>query len=458
MNHIVIIGFGAAGYAAFRGIRRMEPDIPVTIIDPKPRHIMHPCGLPYALEGLADQSGLYEDLAAAGRPEIIQGRVIKIVPGKKYVNADVHGTIVEITYDRLIISSGNRPMLPPIEGLTAMLGRHLFTMTTVEDLKAIKRVLGNSSRAVVIGGGAIGLECAVALKTHVEDVSVYEKTGNILGGILDDDLEKQVREYLSSQGIPIYTECEITGFTGTRTCKGICVNDEEISSDLTILATGLLPDLSLAESVEDDEAGMDFDEYGIHVDTRLKTSIKDIYAAGDCISCWSIIDGKPVTSKLATPAYKQGTIAGMNAAGGDIEYLGTAGTFVTSLAGLEIAGTGYTSRLAQSIGYSPVTGKISCQVQPPYMINNNELTFKVIYDSLSDRVLGAQAAGKGAAERINIISSVLEFSIPMNELERIEMAYCPAVSDVHDPLTRAVEFARRRGGSHKALKKSTSIN
>ena len=458
VNHIIIAGLGASGYAALRAIRRNNPEIHVTVVDPKLSHIMHPCGIPYALEGKAVDSKLYENLSAMGNTKILQGRVLGILPDTKSISAEINGTITKIIYDKLILATGNHPRIPDLPGITGLLGHGLFTLSSVEDMHAVRDKMKKSASAIIIGGGAIGLECAVALKSSVQDVAIYEESPSLLSNIVDSDIESVIRTHLSSQGISVNTSCKVTGLKGDRSFSGISTQNGDVSCDMCILATGLIPDLSLVKRADGDLSGIDYNESGIWVDTHLRTSAKDIFAAGDCVSSWSIIDGNPVNSKLATSAYKQGTIAGINASGGNTEYLGTAGTFVTTIGGLEIAGTGYTTKTAGDIGFSPVSGKISCQILPPYMQGNHDILIKIIYDGPSGRILGAQAAGKGAAERINVISTALEFAIPISELERIEMAYCPSISELHDPLIRAVEFARRRGESKKVAKSLTLYN
>ncbi len=135
----------------------------------------------------------------------------------------------------------------------------------------------------------------------------------------------------------------------------------------------------------------------------------------------------------------------MNMMGKETDYKGSAGTFVTRIGNIEIAGTGFTFETAVQKGYKPVSGKITAHILPEYFPNNSQITIKIIFDGNTGKILGGQAIGeKGAAERINIISTAIEFNISIEELGRTELAYCPAVSEVYDPLLRAIDFGLRR--------------
>ena len=140
-----------------------------------------------------------------------------------------------------------------------------------------------------------------------------------------------------------------------------------------------------------------------------------------------------------------GIVTGINAAGGAAEYRGTAGTFVTRIGNLEVAGTGYTTQAARAAGYTPVEGKIRTTILPDYFPENTTISIKVLCDRMSGRFLGAQAvAERGAAERVNLVSMALETGMLPADFWRVELAYCPAVSEVVDPLNKAIEFALRR--------------
>ena len=436
---ILIIGFGSSGYAALTTIKRISPKSDITIIDPKEFDLMHPCGIPYSLEGLIDPTLLY------GNIHLNKMKVHKIKDRVKVFDAEKKQVILEnggahVPFDACLLSTGSIPFIPPLEGVQLALGKRLHTLTNVDDLNRIKEDLTKSKEAVVIGAGAIGLEAAIALKKYIDHVAIVEMKEQVLPGILDSDLAKIVNTYLEDQGISVLTGHGVTEILNNGQFNGLIANGENISADLGILGTGFSPNISLFE-----EAGLACNKNGLIVDKFLSTSVKDIYGAGDCISGWSIIDNEMIPAKLATSAYKQGIIAGQNITGASKEYFGTAGTFVTKIGELEVAGTGFTTETARTKGYNPIVGKIKSNILPDYFPGNKEISVKVIFDNDTKKILGAQAIGfTGAAERINIISSAIEFGITIEEIGRVEMAYCPAVSEVYDPLLRAIDFGLRR--------------
>ncbi len=437
---IAIIGFGSAGFAALMSVRRYDPDAEVTIIDPKPYDLHHPCGIPYALEGIVSPEALTQEVALKSMGAVkVQAIAETIDWKKKIIIARVERDQIEIDYDTAIISTGYQANIPPVKNINAFLGKGIFTIAVPQDLGAVMMAVKTTDSAVVIGGGAIGLEAAIALKKHISSVTLLEMKDHILPGMLDADMAQQVEKYCTSQGIVCKTGSAVEEIVGDEKFSGVKAAGNVIEAGLCIVAAGFAPNTAIAE-----KSGLQTEKFGIAVDKHLCTSEPDVYAAGDCIASWSIISGEKIPVKLATSAYKQGAIAGANACGMKLEYGGTAGTFVTKLAELEIAGTGFTSRTASKAGFEPVQGKIQSRVLPDYFPGENAVTLKIVADKHSGKILGAQAIGDGAAWRVNIISMAIEYGISLGALPSLELAYCPAVSEVYDPLLRAVDFTLRR--------------
>lgn len=438
---IVICGFGSAGYAAVMAAKRNSPQTEITVIDPKESDLVHTCGLPYALEGIVMDKELQQDinLKRSGIRKI-RGRGEIISPVNKTITYSTPSGKMEETYDKLILTTGCSPFIPNVAGIDRYMNLSIFTFTGVRDLSFIKERVKNAQKCVIIGGGAIGLETAYALKTLKKDVTIIEMENQVLKGILDPDMAAFAESYLENEGVKILKGLRVTGVSGDESLKSIKCGDDHIPADMAVLAAGFRPEISMAE-----KSGLTVTPAGIKTDDMLMTSANDIYAAGDCIAGYSSIDGKPVVSRLATSAYKQGTVAAVNALGGNEKYHGTAGTFVTRFGSLEIAGTGFNTANAAERGFEPASGKITSKIRPDYYPDNSDLTVKIIFDRNSGIILGAQCAGeRGAAERVNIISMAIEFGITLDELVRTELAYAPPVSEVYDPLLRAADFGLRR--------------
>ncbi|HNU91433.1 MAG TPA: FAD-dependent oxidoreductase [Spirochaetota bacterium] len=440
MRHIVIAGLGSAGYAALMAIRRTSPGTRITVIDPKPRDLAHPCGIPYALGGQVPADGLEQDiyLNKMGVKKI-SGRVLAFDGAAHTVTVAADGEHA-LEYDAAIITTGAVPVLPPIKGLESVLYKGLYPLATTDDLKKIKGRLDSSVHGIVIGAGAIGLEAAIALRKHLKGIAILEMRSQILPGVLDPDMTEPVREHLESYGIGVHTDTQADGVIELNGFGGVTGGGNKYEGETGILSAGFRANTEAAGV-----SGLALDPLGIVVDGRMRTSSIDIYAAGDCAANWSIIDGSRLPVKLATGAYRMGIVAGINAAGGDAEYRGTAGTFVTRIGNLEVAGTGYTTQAARAAGYTPVEGKIRTTILPDYFPENTTISIKVLCDRMSGRFLGAQAvAERGAAERVNLVSMALETGMLPADFWRVELAYCPAVSEVVDPLNKAIEFALRR--------------
>jgi NADH oxidase (H2O2-forming) len=441
VGNIVIVGFGSAGYAAVMAIKRADARAVVTVLDPKQEDLMHPCGLPYALEGHVNSERLTQsiNLHRMGVKKI-KAQGLRIDGGARIVHARTDEGAIEVQYDSAIVCTGSVPYIPPVKGALETRDSGLYTFTNIADLEKIRARIKTASTAIVIGAGAIGLETAVALKEYLPSVMVLEMKPQVLPGILDQDMSRQVEDYLAGIGVEMKLSAAAGEIISENGFVGVLSGRDRLAADLGILSAGFRANTEIARL-----SGIEHGADGIVVDDTLATSVPGVYAAGDCIAGWSVIDGKRVPAKLATCAYKQGTTAGLNAAGSRAVYRGTAGTFVTKIGALEVAGTGYTSGTAEARGYETVSGKITSNYLPEYFPGGSEVSIKVICDRASGKILGAQAIGeRGAAERINLISMALEFGVSAVEFGRVELAYCPAVSEVHDPVLKAVEFAVRR--------------
>lgn len=389
MNRIVIIGFGSAGYSALMAARKQDPKAQITVIDPKDQDLLHPCGLPYSLEGIVDPGGLTQDIHLDRmKVEKVPGKASAIDAVSKTVTVEREGETLEVPYDRCLICPGSRALVPPIPGAAECIGRGLFTLTSKTDLDAIKANLKETKKAVVIGAGAIGLETAVALKAHLEEVTVIEMQDRILPGVLDPDMAKGVAESLEEEGITLKLGAGVEKILGDKSFSGVVVAGEELEARLGILSAGFAPRMELAES-----AGLDTSRLGITVNSQMETSVPGIFAAGDCAATVSVIDEKEVGAKLATSAYKQGIIAGTSIAGGEAVYRGSAGTFVTTIGSLEVAGTGFTTEAAKERGFDVAAGKIKTYQLPEYFPGGDDINIKVLVDKKSRCIIGGQAWG-----------------------------------------------------------------
>ncbi len=429
---VVIAGLGAGGFAAALTIKKWDRKADIVFIDPKPYDLMHPCGLPYALEGIISGDDLAHDqgLDKMGMSRVY-ARIASLNTGLKSLTTDTGETI---PYDKLVLATGARPVVPPVPGIDKAL-----TLESPEALKEILAAVVPGKNAVVIGGGAIGLEAAWALKKKGMEVTVLEMAEAVMGRSLDPDFSELIKEYLSAEGITLLTSVRAESVEeGAVVCSG-----HRLPADLAINAVGFAPDLSAARS-----GGLTIGKHGIITDKTLRTSAPDVYAVGDCIETFSPLLGGTFPVRLATTAYRQGVIAGARIAGKSgrsWEYTGSFMSFVSGVGEWEVAAAGLTSALAKEAGYDPLVSKAKGTVEPEWMAGASELNIKLVFDRESRKLLGCQAVGeRGAAERVNLAALAMRTGQKAEDLLDLEMAYCPSVSKTWDVFNTAVENAVRR--------------
>ena len=422
---IVIIGLGTAGFAAALAIKKKDRKAGITFIDNKPYDLLHCCGLPYALEGKLKIGNLKHGIGAERMDiDVISKAEVEDVDAKnKKITYNKNNKNEDISYDKLIITTGASPFMP-IEGAKG----NVFTLSSAEDAEAIEKAIKNAKTAAIIGAGAIGLETAYALNKRGLKVVVIEMLSSLFPRAIDKDMSEILEEYLEKQGIRLLLNKKIEKIGKNK----LILKNQQIEADLIIAAAGVKPNIELAK-----KAGIKT-EKGIVVNDKLECA-KDIYAAGDCIQTKSLINQDPYLAQTATTAYKQGTIAGINSVGGNEAYKGALSTFVSVIGDLEVAATGFNSHFAKDA----VSSKAKSKNKPEWFPGAADLTVKIIADK-KGKILGAQAVGKDAAPRINIISTAIKSDMSLKELSEVELAYCPAVSQTYDVLQQAADLLIRR--------------
>lgn len=441
---IVIIGMGTGGLYASRGATSFDRSVEITIIEKRDYDMFSPCGLPYAIEGKVPS---FDDL----KHSVPTTRRLKKLTSHEALSIDTEGKRVEVKnlesgevfwldYDSLIVSTGSEPIILPIPGAHELLGKGVHVVTNPEEAEALRDAALASERAVVVGGGAIGLEIAFALKELGLEVYVTKRSPPPFPRNLDPDMGEKIREYLESKGFHILFGKGIDAVNGEDRVGSVVIAGETIPTDIVVMAVGVRPKSGMAE-----EAGIAAERGAIITDERMETNVKDVYAIGDCCLSFSGVDDKPITVALATTAFRQAVIAGINAAGGDESYDGSLGTFVSFVGELEIACTGYNSAIAERNGFKTVSGRVNMTTKPGWMPEAKDVSVKIIVDADSGRLLGGQCIGEeGAAWRANVISVAIKNRMTIEDFTRIELAYCPAVSDLYDPLLVAADAALRR--------------
>lgn len=447
---IVIAGLGAAGLAAVMAARRADPDAEILVIDNKPFDMLHTCGLPFAVQGdIAPVDRLKAHLQLERmRAELVRPCRVTEIDDKRQIVTSVSldtGREISGPYDKLILCLGARPRVPAgIEGLARLLALAAdptaFRMASAEDAQNLRRRALPGARAVVAGAGPVGLEIAAALRRLECRVTLLEHKEHPLPAALDWDMARPMNAYLAEIGVDLRCGATLERVMGADRVESVLVNGEILDTELLVLAAGCEPRTDAARA-----AGAQVDEHGIVVNQRMETSLPNVYAAGDCARAVSLLDGRPIHARLASIAWAQGAAAGANAAGADESYPGATGAFVSRIGDIEVSSAGYTAAQAVDAGYEPVSGRLADTTAPVWHPGALPVSVKVVACARTRRVIGAQAVGQaGAMWRVNVVSAAMAAGMTLEQLARLEFAYCPALSHTDDPLARAARQALRK--------------
>lgn len=442
---VVIIGLGVGGLYAAKSAMNTDRTAEITIIESRSYDMFSACGLPFAIEGIVPN---FDDLKfpVPGHlkrlNKLLSHEVTAIDINNKSVSVKnlESKDVFNFEFDSLIIATGAEPILLPVPGVKELVGKGIHFVTNPENSMALKVAAQKSKTAVVIGGGGIGLEIAVALKALGLEVIVTKRSPPVLPRTLDPDMGQLIEDHLNELGIRTMFGKSLDSILGTDHVEGVVIAGETIKTDLVVMAAGVKANMGLAQA-----AGIPCSNKGIITNNHLETKVKDIFAIGDCIETFNLITSEPYVMQLATSAYQQGIIAGTNAAGGLMEYAGALGTFVSKVGKLEIAATGFNTPGAMGIGYEVLGTKVTAPNKPEYMPGHKQITVKILADKKTGRIIGGQAIGEeGAAWRINIISLAIRAGMDIPTLNQTELAYSPPVSEAYDILSMVTEFANRR--------------
>jgi NADH oxidase (H2O2-forming) len=441
---IVIIGLGTAGISAALTIRKSYPTNEIIIIDKKPFDLLHSCGLPFLLDGTIDSpEKLKYTLRISGIKKYLNCEATKIDPTKKNVEIQnlETGTKENISYDSLILATGVRSFIPSLPGMSEFKGKKVFTIDDLSSVARLWQLVKRAKTALVIGAGATGLETAVALNKIGLKVTIAETLGSLLPRIIDPDMSEIIEHHLKEKRIKILLNRKIERVSE----KSVIVEGKEIPNDIVVLSCGVRPDLRLART-----SGIKTSKYGIIINGRMETNVNQIYACGDCVESFTLIDKKPFSAYLAAPAYAQGRIAALNACGDEEYYEGTLATFVCLIGDLEVASAGFNRLQAEGYGYKIVEGKARSFIKPKWFPGAKELTSKIIADIKTGRILGVQEIGAaGTAWRINTASLAIKSNLSLEGLGKVEFAYSPAISHIPDVLLTASRQALRKLANKK---------
>lgn len=453
---IVIIGGVATGPKAAARCARLAPDADITMVDENVYISYGGCGMPYYVSGeVQNLDALRATSADVVRdPEFFrklkgirvlnQTRAQKIDRQNKKVLIENLGTgeKQELPYDKLLIATGARARVPQICGVTL---KGVLALTRLEAADEIRKACetGKISSAVIVGGGFIGLESAVALADMWGiKVTVVEMMDQILPGVLSPELAKMAAHDLQTGNVEVLVSESVQKLEadGDRVCA-VVTDKRKIDCQLVLLAIGFIPNGVLAE-----EAGLKTTGFGaIIVDEHLRTSDPAIYAGGDCAAIRNIITGKPGYLPLGSLANREGRVIGTNLAGGDATFPGYVGTWAVKLFNTTFCGVGLTPSRAVQAGFEAVGISIEQLNHAHFYPEKDMMTLEIVVNKPDRRVLGLQGAcadGAALKARIDAVAGVLEYARPtLADISNLEVAYAPPVAAAMDVVNTVANVA-----------------
>jgi NADPH-dependent 2,4-dienoyl-CoA reductase/sulfur reductase-like enzyme len=438
-DKLVVIGGDAAGMSAASKIRREQPGREIVVFERGNHTSYSACGIPYFIGGQVDS----EENLIARKPEVfremqnidvrIRHEVIEIDVENKRVKVrdlDKEEDFLE-TWDELLIATGASPLVPKMQGVDA---RGIFALSTLQSgIDVFNHIDKNRPlKAVVVGGGYIGIEMAEALLNRSMDVALIDMAPQLMN-TLDKDMSDIILVYMKEQGVKIFLEEKLVRFEKDRdgNVKSVITDKQTIQADIVILGMGVKPNSELAA-----KAGIELGAgNSIQVNNRMETSVPEIWAAGDCAESFHLITQKQVHIALGTVANKHGLVAGINISGGSAEFPGVLGTAITKFNQMEISRTGLSEKEAKYMGVEFESHTITSVSPAGYYPGSEIISVKLVADKLTRRILGGQIVGfMGAAKRIDTIATAITAGMTAQQLIDLDLAYAPPFSTVWDPV------------------------
>lgn len=436
----MIIGGVAGGATAAARIRRADESAEIILLE-KGKYISYAnCGLPYYIGGvIADRDKLFvqtpEGFGKRFNIDVrVENEVTAIDTAAKTVTVKkADGTSYTESYDKLLLSPGSNPVVPPLKGIDS---EGIFTLRNVDDTDRIKSYLNTHQvqDAVVVGGGFIGLEMAENLKHAGANVSIVEMADQVMAPV-DFSIASHVHRHLMDQGVGLWLKTGVSHFEQADGRLRVCFTDGgHIMADMVLLSVGVRANTQLAA-----QAGIELGERGIKVNSYLQTSAADVYAVGDAIEFTHPLTSQPWLNFLANPANRQGRIVADNMVfGNQCEYEGAIGTSIAKVFDLTVGATGLPAKRLQQLGVAFEQSTTSSAAHASYYPGAFQLTTKLTFDPQSGKLYGAQCVGHdGVDKRIDQAALVIKNGGSIYDLIKLEHAYAPPFSSAKDPIAIA---------------------
>lgn len=438
---VLIVGGVAAGTKTAAKLKREDRNAEVVVIT-KDKDISYAgCGLPYYVGGLIES----RDELIVNTPQKYAGLTgVEVKTGKEAVglNADRKkitvrdtetGTEEICSYDKLVLAVGASPAVLPVPGTDK---QGVFKMRTPDDAIQIRSYAEEHQvkKAVVIGAGFIGLEAAENLKAKGIQVTVIDFASQILPNILDEEMAAYAKKHLLKEGIRVITGTKAEEILGDSEVTGVKTSAGVLGCELLIMAAGIRPNTDFLT-----DSGIEMFRGTIMVDHTMKTSLEDVYAAGDCVMVTNRITGKPQWSPMGSSANMEGRTLAQILSGKEKTYPGVLGTGVVKLPGLNIGRTGLTEEQAKEAGYDVITVLAPTDDKAHYYPDSSFFITKMIADKTTHKLLGVQVFGPGAVDKmVDIAVMGINMGAVLEDFENADFAYAPPFSTAIHPFVQVV--------------------
>lgn len=437
---IVIVGGNAGGVSAAARLRRLNEKAEIIILERGGYVSFANCGLPYYIGGVIQE----KSALSVQTPESLHARfaldvrtkheVIRLDADKKEIAVRNLDTMEEYTlsFDRLILAPGAAPVRPGLSGLE---DPRVFTLRDIPDTYRIDDFIREKKpkRALVVGAGYVGLELAENLVQAGLHVTVAELSDHIIAP-LDAEMAAGAQQYLRQRGVQLLLQNGLTGVKPGPEALEVSLTGTTVQTDMLLLGIGVKPESGLAK-----DAGLQLNARGaIVVDSRMRTSSKDIYAVGDAVEVTNAVTGKKAHIPLAGPANRQGRIAADNIMGIPRRYAGTQGTSIVKIFGFTVGSTGVNETTAKQAGLAYDKVYLTPLSHAGYYPGALPMTMKVLFERGTGRILGAQIAGyEGVDKRLDLLAVAVRQRLTAEDLVDFELSYAPPYSSAKDPVNMA---------------------
>jgi len=436
---VCIVGTGDGGSTAAIQVRRLDEDDRIDIFSIRTSLGCPPCEMPLVIGGTV---ATWDELIRGFRQDSFwEKRNVAVHLNTEVTDIDREGKRIiagskEYSYDKLILALGAVPVVPSVPELDS---KNEFTLSTdMADGIALSSAVARSTEAAIVGGGFVGLEIAAALKARGYSKVYLLVRQEILRTYLDEDMVKSVKDVLRQNGVELILPAKIESISSKAEKKCIRLSDRELQVDFVFFATGVKPNVALAEKTR-----LEIGETGaVRVNQFLQTSDPDIYAIGDCIENWDVITGTKRRHQLAANAIRTGYIAGRNVASGNrIAYEGTVMPFVTKISGCQIGAVGFTEREAREKELDAV----SIAVDTPRLrerTNGRPAHYKLVADEKTKTLIGAQIISEEIVSgTVDKLAVAIASRMPVMKLVQIDSCYSPHVQEdqIAVPLHRLID-------------------